>query len=91
MDVAARTATFNLPEQPWQLRSLTSAGSWKLAVSGYFFPCIFEAPAHLASRNHTESNSKTQATLCSGRIPYDCFVVKLQTTDYAVFACQWPV
>ena len=26
----------NLPEKPWQIRSPASAGSWKLAASGYF-------------------------------------------------------
>ncbi|CAE7203288.1 unnamed protein product [Symbiodinium sp. CCMP2592] len=31
-----RSATFNLPEQPWQIRSPNSAGSWQLAASGYF-------------------------------------------------------
>ena len=36
IDAAARTATFNMPEQPWQIRSPASAGSWKLATSGYF-------------------------------------------------------
>ena len=36
IDAAARTATFNLPEQPWQIRFPVSAGSWKLATSGYF-------------------------------------------------------
>ena len=36
IDATARTATFNMPEQPWQLRSPASAGSWKLATSGYF-------------------------------------------------------
>ena len=36
IDAAARTATFNTPEQPWQIRSPASAGSWKLATSGYF-------------------------------------------------------
>ena len=35
-DAKARTATFNLPEKPWQIRSPASAGSWKLAASGYF-------------------------------------------------------
>ena len=87
IDAAARTATFNMPEQPWQLRSPARAGSWKLATSGYF-PCIFDSPVLLASRDHTESNSKTQATLCTGRIPCDCVAVKLQTTDSVAFACQ---
>ena len=36
IDAAAQTATFNTPEKPWQLRSPASAGSWKLATSGYF-------------------------------------------------------
>ena len=36
IDAAARTATFNMPDQPWQLRSPASAGSWKLATSGFF-------------------------------------------------------
>ena len=36
IDAKARTATFNLPEKPWQIRSPASAGSWKLAASGYF-------------------------------------------------------
>ena len=36
IDAAAQTATFNMPEKPWQLRSPASAGSWKLATSGYF-------------------------------------------------------
>ena len=36
IDAKARTATFNLPEKPWQIRSPASAGSWKLAASGSF-------------------------------------------------------
>ena len=36
IDATARTATFNMPEQPWQLRSPASVGSWKLATSGFF-------------------------------------------------------
>ena len=36
IDAKARTATLNLPEKPWQIRSSASAGSWKLAASGYF-------------------------------------------------------
>ena len=36
IDAKARTATFNLPEKPWQIRSPASAGSWKIAASGYF-------------------------------------------------------
>ena len=47
IDPAARTATFNTPEKPCQLHSPASAGSWKLATSGYF-PCIFDSPVHLA-------------------------------------------
>ena len=36
IDAKAQTATFNLPEKPWQIRSPASAGSWKPAASGYF-------------------------------------------------------
>ena len=34
IDAPARTATFNLPTKPWQVRSPASAGSWQLAASG---------------------------------------------------------
>ena len=33
---SARTATFNPPKKPWQIRSPASAGSWRLAASGFF-------------------------------------------------------
>ena len=36
IDAPARTATFNLPKKPWQIRSPASAGSWRLAASGFF-------------------------------------------------------
>ena len=36
IDAPARTATFNLPTKPWQVRSPASAGSWQLAASGFF-------------------------------------------------------
>ena len=71
INAAAQTATLNLPEQPWQLRSPASAGSWKLAVSGNF------SRASLI-RQYT---SAAQATLCTGRISCDCFAVKLITVD----------
>ena len=36
IDAPARTAQFNTPAQPWQVRSPASAGSWRLAASGFF-------------------------------------------------------
>ena len=36
IDAPARTAQFNTPAQPWQVRSPGSAGSWRLAASGFF-------------------------------------------------------
>ena len=36
IDAPARTAIFNLPTKPWQIRSPASAGSWRLAASGFF-------------------------------------------------------
>ena len=36
IDAAARTASFVMPEKPWQIRSPYSAGSWRLCASGYF-------------------------------------------------------
>ena len=36
IDTPARTAIFNLPTKPWQVRSPASAGSWQLAASGFF-------------------------------------------------------
>ena len=35
IDAPARTATFNLPTKPWQVRSPANAGSCQLAVSGF--------------------------------------------------------
>ena len=49
IDAAARSATFNMPEQPWQLRSPANAGSWKLTTSGYVAPCFPYSPVHLDS------------------------------------------
>ena len=36
IDASARTTTFELPKKPWQIRSPASAGSWRLAASGFF-------------------------------------------------------
>ena len=36
IDAPSRTAHFNMPVQPWQVRSPASAGSWRLASSGFF-------------------------------------------------------
>ena len=36
IDASARTATFSLPKKSWQIRSPASAGSWRLAASGFF-------------------------------------------------------
>ena len=35
IDAPARTAIFTLPTKPWQVRSPASAGSWRLAASGF--------------------------------------------------------
>ena len=35
IDAPARTAISNLPTKPWQIRSPASAGSWRLAASGF--------------------------------------------------------
>ncbi|CAE7764973.1 unnamed protein product [Symbiodinium sp. CCMP2592] len=42
-----RSATFNLPEQPWQIRSPNSAGSWQLAASGYFSRLLIQYHSYI--------------------------------------------
>ena len=47
IDAPSRTARFNMPAQPWQIRSPASAGSWRLA-SWLFLQSSPRTPARLA-------------------------------------------
>ena len=75
IDAFKRTAQFNMPTKPWQIRSPASAGSWRLCASGYFSRAALIRQICLAPTHCVQTTISVEAVVSASGLPSRQFKV----------------